>query len=116
MKNDMKIGNKLNKLRVKKNLSQAMLADRVGVCQSSYQAWENDQSLPSAKSFVLLAIALEVDVLELIPDDLRNLLPNTNIILTPQSVYEETINSQKLTISLLQQRIAILTEENVQQR
>lgn len=94
-------------------MSQACLADQIGTCQSTYHAWENDQSLPNAEYFVRLAIVLQVDLRELIPADLRSQLPNPPVTVSTQPTNEELIRSLQLTINLLQEKNeALLTELN----
>lgn len=63
------LGTKLCQLRRLKNLSQQEVADRVGVCQSAYCAWESDKSMPNIKYFQALSLVLDIDISYVIEDD-----------------------------------------------
>lgn len=65
----MEIGNKIRKLRMAKKLSQQEVADRLGVAQSAYQAWECDRSAPSLKYLLPLASLLEIPLAELLSEN-----------------------------------------------
>lgn len=111
MESTKTIGDILLRLRTRKNLSQATLADRVGACQSAYQTWENNRSIPNAHFFVLLAIALEVDIRDLIPDDLRSRLVLPPLTTAPQPSQEEANAMLRMIVQLQQQQIDQLTRE-----
>jgi transcriptional regulator with XRE-family HTH domain len=65
----MQIGNTIRKLRMAKKLSQQEVADRLGVAQSAYQAWECDRSSPSLKYLLPLASLLEIPLTDLLSEN-----------------------------------------------
>ncbi|WP_019990223.1 helix-turn-helix domain-containing protein [Rudanella lutea] len=114
----MTLGEILRQLRNQKRLSQQVVAEQVGVCQSTYFAWENDRSSPSAKYYVRLATTFGVDAKELIPDDLVVIIPAPDgsalesTVLNAQTLYNDLTASQKQVIQLQRQRIEHLEAEN----
>ncbi len=63
----MTYGTKLRKIRLEKNLSQAEVANSIGLDQSSYSRIESDQSEPKAGTLLKLAKFYQVDVSALYP-------------------------------------------------
>jgi len=57
----MKLTNKLKEARVAKNMTQADLADKVGVTRQTIIAIEKEKFVPSAKLALELARALETN-------------------------------------------------------
>ncbi|GAA4421055.1 hypothetical protein GCM10023187_56710 [Nibrella viscosa] len=114
----MKLGTTLRKIRNQKKLSQSDVAEKVGVCQSTYFAWENDRSVPNVRYYVKLAAALGVDLAELIPENLTLIIPATNDPVdepagqNTQALYEDLTASQKQLIRMQQHRIEQLETEN----
>jgi len=113
----MKIGTLLLKLRKARRLSQSEVADRVGVSQSAYCAWESDRATPSARHYSPLAALFEVDLLALLPvDQLADCRPEATFPLSAASqsatLEEVLIKTQQETIGLQKQRTENLEAEN----
>lgn len=118
----MKIGIILLKLRKERRLSQAEVADQLGVCQSTYCAWESDRSLPNAGHWVNLATLYEVELKELIPPNQHTAIAQPNfpgqqpIKPDNQTPHEDLTATQKQLIALQQQKIEQLETQNLQLR
>lgn len=65
----MKFSEKLKKLRVKNNMTQDDLADRIFVTRTAISKWETDNGYPSIESLKLLAKLFGTSVDELISDE-----------------------------------------------
>ena len=66
----MRFGEKLRQLRTQKNISQASLADALGVTRRTYISYERDGRYPrSAKTYDLLAKILGCTTDDLISED-----------------------------------------------
>lgn len=63
----MTYGTKLRNIRLQKSLSQAEVANAIGLDQSSYSRIESDQSEPKAGILLKLAKFYRVDVSTLYP-------------------------------------------------
>lgn len=115
----MKIGTSLLKLRKERRLSQAEVADQLGVCQSTYCAWESDRSLPNAKCYIDLAVLFGVEIGDLTS---HNGNPTSNHshqqLVKPNDwpSYEDLAITQKQLITLQEQKIEQLEIENRQLR
>ena len=59
MKNELVLRNKLKVARAEKDLSQAALAEMVGVSRNTISSIEVGQFCPTAKSALILCIALD---------------------------------------------------------
>lgn len=59
MKNSLELKNNIKAARTEKKLSQAALADLVGVSRNTISSIETGQFSPTAKLALLLCIALE---------------------------------------------------------
>jgi len=57
----MKLANKLKEARVAKNMTQADLADKVGVTRQTIIAIEKEKFIPSAKLALEITRALEIN-------------------------------------------------------
>lgn len=118
----MELGTMLRKQREKKKLSQDEIAHKVGVSQSTYQAWESGHTRPKAIYYAPLATALSIDIKDLIPLDMTVALQSPNgsttepTILNAHALYNDLTSSQKHVIELQKQRIAQLKRENQQLR
>lgn len=64
--NQQKIGALLRDLRKEKNLTQAELAEKLGVSNRSISRWENGMTMPDFDLLIELADFYEVDVRELL--------------------------------------------------
>ena len=60
MDEQLKLKNRLKKIRADKNISQTKLADMGGVSRNSISSIETGQYCPTAKLALLLCIALDV--------------------------------------------------------
>lgn len=118
----MKIGTLLLKLRKERRLSQAEVADRLRICQSTYCAWESDRSLLNAGHYVHLALLFRVELKELSSPNQQAILPPPGfsgqqpIQPDDRAWHENLAATQKQLISLQQQKIEQLENENGQLR
>ena len=60
------IGKNIKELRTEKNLSQKMLAEKIGVSQGAIYFWENEINEPTAGYIVKLATVFDVSTDELL--------------------------------------------------
>lgn len=60
MDEQLKLKNRLKKIRADKDISQTKLAEMVGVSRNSISSIETGQYCPTAKLALLLCISLEV--------------------------------------------------------
>ena len=58
----IKIGEKINELRIKKDLTQQALAKSLGVTRSSVNAWEMGISIPTIEKIIDIATFFQVSV------------------------------------------------------
>jgi transcriptional regulator with XRE-family HTH domain len=58
----MSVGDRITELRKKNNMSQAALADAVGVSRQAVSKWETGLSLPDSSKLILLAQILSTDI------------------------------------------------------
>ena len=58
----MSVGDRIVELRKKNNMSQAALADAVGVSRQAVSKWETGLSLPDSSKLILLAQILSTDI------------------------------------------------------
>ncbi|MDR2562833.1 MAG: helix-turn-helix transcriptional regulator [Prevotellaceae bacterium] len=70
---------KLLKLRRQNKLSQAEVAEIIGVSQNAYNKWEADKSKPSMRYLLKLSQHYNVDVTELYDDNREINLSNNTI-------------------------------------
>lgn len=66
--NQVKIGDKLRKLRVNKGYSQESMAETLQISQKTYSNMENDKSSISIENLKKIAEEFNVDLLELLSD------------------------------------------------
>lgn len=64
---------RLRELRDARGMTQAEMAEVIGVGQNTYQRWETHEVNPWARC-VLIATKLGVDLIQLVPDELREAL------------------------------------------
>lgn len=67
----MDIGNKISELRKKKNLSQEILAEKVGVARQTISKWELGETSPDLKQAKKLSKILNVSLDELAGNELK---------------------------------------------
>ena len=58
----MTLGNRIQKLRTERKLSQELMAEQLGVSRQAVSKWENDLSCPDTKKLVKLAELFDVSV------------------------------------------------------
>ena len=68
------IGTKIYELRLKNNLSQDILAEKLGVSRQAISKWENSQSVPELEKIVLMSEIFNVSTDYLLKDS----QPDTN--------------------------------------
>jgi transcriptional regulator with XRE-family HTH domain len=115
----MEIGILLLKLRKERRLSQSEVAERLGICQSAYCAWESDRVTPSAKYYAPLAALLEIDIQDLMNvnsalEPLTDASPSKPATTLTSTLHEELVKTQRETIVLQKQRIEHLETESQQ--
>ena len=59
MNDELKLQNRVKEARIEKNLSQAQLAELVGVSRNTISSIETGQFSPTAKLALILCIALD---------------------------------------------------------
>lgn len=128
----MEFGDKLQKLRISKRISQSEMAILVGVAKSTYNSWENNRTFPSARRFPLLVNVLGVSASELVdpnwtvtvskpPTDDESMevtIFEANAFKMLEALFQDQLNLQKrlekklsdfeVTISLLENKISTL--------
>lgn len=112
----MKTGTILLKLRKNSRLSQAEVAERLGVGQSTYCAWESDRSMPNTKWLVSLANIFGVEVNQLICQHAGFSPTLSNVLkVKPEArpLYEDLTATQKQLILLQQEKIGQLESQNL---
>lgn len=57
----MSVGERIAELRKKRNISQAQIADALGISRQAVSKWENDQSAPDMLNLIRLADLLDTD-------------------------------------------------------
>ena len=62
----MSLGERIYKLRTKKNLSQGELAERLEVSRQSVSKWENNNAVPDLEKIIALSEIFEVSLDELV--------------------------------------------------
>lgn len=115
----MKIGILLLKMRKERRLSQEAVAEQLGVCQSSYCAWESDRAMPSARHYGPIATLFNIDVRDLLTG-VSTSVPGINLPVPALDIeptlQEDLIKIQREAIALQKQRIEHLSAENNQLR
>ncbi len=90
----MELKNQIKKHRVKANLSQDELADKVYVSRQTISNWENDKSYPDVKSLLLMSEVFQISLDQLIKGDLEKMKQEINK--QDQLVFKQT--STRFTI------------------
>ncbi|WP_373710408.1 helix-turn-helix domain-containing protein [Jeotgalibaca porci] len=65
----MNIGSRLKEGRLKKELTQKEVADRINVSRSTVSSWENERTYPDLESLILLSDLYEQTLDELLRED-----------------------------------------------
>jgi len=68
----MNYGEKIKKLRIAKNLTQAKLAEKLYISDKTVSSWENNRTEPSLEFILKLSEILECDVKDLISKNEKN--------------------------------------------
>lgn len=68
----MDFGSKLKNLRIKKNLTQRELADKIYVSDKTISSWESNRTMPDINTIFELSNALETNFYSLLYDDYCN--------------------------------------------
>lgn len=70
----MEIGNKIQELRKKENLSQEQLAEKIGVARQTISKWELGETSPDLKEAKELSKIFNVSLDELVGNNINNIL------------------------------------------
>ncbi len=70
----MEIGNKIQELRKKNNLSQEELAEKLGVARQTISKWELGETSPDLKQSKELSKVFNVSLDELVDNELKSVL------------------------------------------
>ncbi|GAB2559638.1 helix-turn-helix domain-containing protein [Spirosoma areae] len=119
----MSIGISIRQQRDKRKMSQRLLADLVGVAQSTISHWESELSSPNGEEIKKLAEVFEISVADLFPGAVsttggqqrKNNSPTFVQQLHPADQfisYEELLAVQQDLIQMQKARILTLEEEN----
>ncbi|WP_035562387.1 helix-turn-helix domain-containing protein [Hymenobacter sp. IS2118] len=112
----MKIGAVLLKARKARRLSQAEVAEQLGVCQSAYCGWESDRSMPNARYYRPLTALFGMELQDLLPADLAQAASPSSIVSSVDTVQpssnDELVTAQREAIALQKRWIAHLESEN----
>ena len=68
----MSIGDRIKAERTKKNITQLQLAELLGSSQSLIAAYENGRKTPKLRTIKLIAQALDINPLSLLPPEMVN--------------------------------------------
>ena len=68
----MKLGEKVLKLRKKFNISQEQLGEQVGVTRQTISNWELGETSPNPEQLKLLSKALNISIDELLENDIKS--------------------------------------------
>ena len=82
----MSVGDRIVELRKKNNMSQAALADAVGVSRQAVSKWETGLSLPDSSKLILLAQILSTDIEYLSTGRVNNAIRPPVVIKTVERV------------------------------
>ena len=66
----MTLGENINALRKKRNLSQEQLGEQIGVTRQTVSNWELDENSPNAEQLKLLSKVLNISIDELLGNDI----------------------------------------------
>ena len=68
----MRLGEKVLKLRKKFNISQEQLGEQVGVTRQTISNWELGETSPNPEQLKLLSKALNISIDELLENDIKS--------------------------------------------
>ena len=115
----MEIGILLLRLRKERRLSQAEVAEQLGISQSAYCSWESEKAIPGVRYWPALAAFLGVELRELLapaqPPDQPVVAPPPAGQAPPlQDEREELLAAQREIITLQKLRLKRMEAENQQ--
>ena len=99
----MKLNAQIKKYRMKKNLSQEELAEKVYVTRQTISSWENEKSYPDIHSLLLLSSLFDVSLDELIKGDIEEM----KLIIDEQDVQEFNYYGKIFSIHFLIMILAV---------
>lgn len=99
VKTDTTLAEYLKYLRIKKNMTQQEVADKIGVCRSAYTYYETGKTEPNLKILSELADLFEVSLDEMI----RN-----------RKTRSEIMADNKITINRSYNRAGVLTNKEIE--
>ena len=102
----MKLNAQIKKYRMKKNLSQEELAEKVYVTRQTISSWENEKSYPDIHSLLLLSSLFDVSLDELIKGDIEEM----KLIIDEQDVQEFNYYGKIFSIHFLIMILALKVE------
>lgn len=84
-----KIGNLIYELRIKNNLTQKELADKLLVTSQAISKWENGRGIPDIEMIQKLSEVFEVDISELLSGNIKNKksIPNSKSLIIGISIF-----------------------------
>lgn len=114
----------LRSLRDARKLSTRLVAERVGVSQSTYMDWERNRSFPSLRLLEPLAMALDVSLIcfvaylfgQMTLDELLVVKPETTISELTTAARKPGGDAEKDSIDLIRsdmQRLEMLLRQNL---
>ena len=74
----MELSKQIKKYRLKANLSQEKLAEKVFVSRQTISSWENDKSYPDVYCLLLLSEVFQISLDELIKGDIERMRNEIN--------------------------------------
>lgn len=69
----MELSKQIKKYRMKENLSQDELADKLYVSRQTISNWENDKSYPDVKSLLLISEVFQISLDQLVKGDIEEM-------------------------------------------
>jgi transcriptional regulator with XRE-family HTH domain len=67
----MEIGKKLRSLRIEKGYETVMMAEKLGVSETTYRRYERNESAPDLNMLEKMAIALDKNIFDLLPETIN---------------------------------------------
>lgn len=83
----MTLGEKIQKLRKDKQMSQEDLAEKLKVSRQTISRWEQDQALPDLSNIIALGKIFSVSIDDLVQADLENLKDNKDTVGLAKDLY-----------------------------
>lgn len=83
----MTLGEKVQKLRKEKQMSQEDLAEKLKVSRQTISRWEQDQALPDLSNIIALGKIFSVSIDDLVQTDLESLKDNKDTVALAKDLY-----------------------------